>query len=62
MKNPLLKGSCMDSLALGPNSKATVCKAPGPYVKETRLLILKHLLERQEPVETLTWDRSGHHF
>lgn len=62
MKNTLLKGSYTNSLAMGPSSKATVCKALRLYVKETHLLILKHLLERQEPVGTLSRDRGGHHF
>lgn len=34
-------------------SKAMISKAPGPSVKETDLLILKHLPERKESVGTL---------
>lgn len=57
-----LKGSYTDSLAKGPSSKTIVCKATRLYVKETHLLFLKHLLEKQEPLGTLSRGRSGHHF
>lgn len=60
----LLMGSHADSLAPRPNTKASVCKAMRLYVKKIHLLILKHLLEGQGPVGTLSRDggAGGHHF
>lgn len=62
MEIPLIKGSCMDSLALGPSTKAAVWKASRPYVNEIYFLILKCLPEEQEPIGILFRDRDtgGH--
>ena len=61
---PTLKGSCTDSLVLGPSTKTWIWKVPaGSYVKETNLLILKHLPERQENVGTLSKNiDNGSHY
>lgn len=60
----LLKDSHIESLTLEPSIKTAVWKAHRPYVKEIHLLILKHLLEGQEPIGTLSGNRSdsGCHF
>ena len=59
-----LKGPCIDSVIQGPSTKAVVWIVPRPYVKEIHLFILKHLLEDQGPLWTLSRDRSAgeHHF
>lgn len=56
-ENLLLKG-CTNLTALGSSNKTPVGKSPRLYVKETHLLILKQILERQEFIRTLSWDRS----
>lgn len=64
MEISVLKGSWADSFAQGPSEKASVQKVPRPYVKECHLILLKHLLESQEPAGTLPRDRDagGCHF
>lgn len=58
MENLFLKGLHVDSFALEPSTKTPVRKALRPQGKDIRLLILKHLLKRQELVGTLFWDRD----
>lgn len=54
-----LKGLCADSVTLGPSTKAAVWKMPRPQVKENYLLILKRLLEGQEPVVILAGEEGA---
>lgn len=60
----LLNGLYTDSLTLWLSTKAVVWKAHTSHVKETHLLILQHLTERQVPVRALSedGDSSGCHF
>ena len=64
MEISLFKSLYTDSFALGPSRKAAVWKMPRPYVKKIYLLILKHLLEGQEPIRTFSGDTGtvGHPF
>lgn len=52
-----LKGSCVDSFTQGLSAKILIWKAPELYVKETHLLILKCLSERQKTFGT--FPRNG---
>jgi len=64
MDTPLLKGSLADSFTPGSSIEVAVHKVTIQYRKEIYLLLLKHLLEKQEPVGTLSGDRDAgrHHF
>lgn len=53
MENPHLKSLCVELLTLGPKTKAQVWEVSGPYAKESQVLILNELPERQEIVGTL---------
>lgn len=59
METPLLKGSLADSFTPGSSIEVAVHKVTVQYRKEIYLLLLKHLLEKQEPVGTLSRDRDA---
>lgn len=63
-ENPLLKGTWVDWLNLDTSTKAPIWKVLRPKVKETHLLVFKHLPEEQETAGTLSrdWDTGMSHF